>query len=251
MDGGRRRRAAIKSLHPDWKEKSETAKSTVALENEVKCTTISWGKAFPIIEFPSFCWQNIMESTLRDIVSHELQKIKQSSSHENQRNLTSYNNDFVWEFDGLNEEISTEIESEDLMLEMQKLLYEDLREEYIRRELEFFEEEDKYLAEAVLDHMNLSDDQISENSKVWCPICKKGELRENYQLVYCTHCSLRLDPGNDKINLDFLKVRLGEVHLEHLNRGCRAAPKFLMHNMFNLNALFIQCEACDTFEIVM
>lgn len=88
---------------------------------------------FLLLNFLPICWQNIMESTLRDIVSHELEKIKQSSSHENQTNLTSYNNDFVWEFDGLNEERSTEIESEDLMLEMQRLLYEDLREEFIRR----------------------------------------------------------------------------------------------------------------------
>ncbi|XP_074585943.1 uncharacterized protein LOC141841661 [Curcuma longa] len=246
MDGGRRRRAAFKSLHPDWKEKLEKCCLDRMKEQRAQ---LLWKMRSSAQQ--SHAEKNIMESTLRDIVSDELQKIKQSSSHENQRNLTSYSSDFVWEFDGLSEERSTEIESENLMLEMQRLLYEDLREEYIRRELEFFEEEDKYLAEAVLDHMNLSDDQISENNKVWCPICKKGELRENYQLIYCTHCSLRLDPGNDKINLDFLKVRLGEVHLEHLNRGCRAAPRFLMHNMFNLNALFIQCEACDTFEIVM
>lgn len=73
-----------------------------------------------------------MESTLREIVSDELQRM-QPSLVENQRNIVSKNNDVIWEFDGLHLENSTETASEELMLEMQRLLYEDLREELIRR----------------------------------------------------------------------------------------------------------------------
>ncbi|URD84466.1 alpha/beta hydrolase fold [Musa troglodytarum] len=155
--------------------------------------------------------EDIVESTLREIVSDELQKM-QPSLVVNQRNIVSRNNDVIWEFDGLHLENSTETASEELMLEMQRLLYEDLREELIRRELEFFEKEDEYLAQAVLENMNLNDNQL---------------------------------------NLNFLKSRLGEVHMDHLNRGCKATPSFCMQAMFNLNALFIQCEVCDTFEIVI
>lgn len=73
-----------------------------------------------------------MESTLREIVSDELQRM-QPSLVENQRNIVSKNSDVIWEFDGLHLENSTETASEELMLEMQRLLYEDLREELIRR----------------------------------------------------------------------------------------------------------------------
>ncbi|URD80679.1 alpha/beta hydrolase fold [Musa troglodytarum] len=194
--------------------------------------------------------EDIVESTLREIVSDELQKM-QPSLVVNQRNIVSRNNDVIWEFDGLHLENSTETASEELMLEMQRLLYEDLREELIRRELEFFEKEDEYLAQAVLENMNLNDNQNAENDKVWCPICKKGELRENHHIIRCTNCNLRFDAGIDKLNLNFLKSRLGEVHMDHLNRGCKATPSFCMQAMFNLNALFIQCEVCDTFEIVI
>ncbi|RZR77089.1 hypothetical protein BHM03_00002065 [Ensete ventricosum] len=174
--------------------------------------------------------QDIMESTLREIVSDELQKM-QPCLVENERNIISKNNDVIWEFDGLHLENSTETASEELMLEMQRLLYEDLREELIRKgtklyrassplsdwnilsvpnvtcwwnlcaELEFFEKEDEYLAQAVLENMNLNDNQNAENDKVWCPICKRGELRENRHTICCTNCNFRFDLGLDKVCL--------------------------------------------------
>ncbi|WOL17890.1 hypothetical protein Cni_G26683 [Canna indica] len=246
MDGDRRRRASVKSFHPDWKEK---LRQCCLVRVKEQRTQLLW--KIRSNRQQSQVKKDIVESTLRDIVTDELQKIKQSSFDENQRNLVPNNNDLIWEFDGQHGDKPTDMESEELMLEMQRLLYEDLREELIRRELEFFEEEDRYLAQAVFEHMNLNDNQNAENDKLWCPVCKRGELRDNHCLIYCTNCKLRLDPGNDKVNLDFLKSRLGEVHMDHLNRGCKATPKFCMMDMFNLNALFIQCQACDTFEVVI
>ena len=54
-----------------------------------------------------------------------------------------------------------------------------------------------------------------------------------------------------QVKLDFLKERLGEVHTEHLERGCKVTPKFCMETIFDLTALYIQCTVCGTFEVVI
>lgn len=247
MDGNRPRRASVKAHRPNWKEKlRENCLRRVREER----TQLLWKIRSTGHEAPSE--KEIVESTFRDIVSDELQKIKQSSTCGSQRISVTKSNDVLWEYDGLHmDSNSSEIESEELMMEMERLLYEDLREELISRELDIYEEEDEYLARAVFEHMQLNDDQVCNNDKVWCPICKRGELREAHHLIYCTHCNLRLDLENDKVNLEFLRDRLGEVHMEHLDKGCKATPKFCMETVFNLTALYIQCRACNTFEIVV
>lgn len=190
--------------------------------------------------------KEVVESTFRHIVSDELEKIKVSPLGDSDGIFNSKNDDILWQHDHL----CSEIESEDLMMEMERMLYEDLREEKIRRELELIEEEDEYLARAVFEHMQINDDQ-SLKSKTWCPICKRGELKETLQLIHCTDCKLQLDLENDKVNLEFLRTRLAEVHMEHLDRGCRALPEFSMETRFDLTALYIRCIACSTFEIVL
>lgn len=70
-----------------------------------------------------------MESTFRNIVSDELQKIKELSVSGKQEKEI----DVIWEYDGPPVVNTTETESEELLLEMERLLYEDLREELIRR----------------------------------------------------------------------------------------------------------------------
>lgn len=74
-----------------------------------------------------------MESAFRDIFSDELQKIKQSPLAECQETSMSKNDDLLWEYDGLHAEKPIEIESEDILIEMERLLYEELREEMIRK----------------------------------------------------------------------------------------------------------------------
>lgn len=126
--------------------------------------------------------------------------------------------------------------------------------------------------------------QGAENAKLWCPVCKQGELRETHNLIHCTLCKIRLDLEEDKVipictfagfpgilssfawnhlieldnfnlfnqvNLDFLRERLANVHMEHLDRGCTLSPKFCLHDMFGLNALYIRCDECSTFEVVV
>ncbi|KAF8391740.1 hypothetical protein HHK36_021974 [Tetracentron sinense] len=233
----RPRRLSVKTHHPNWKEK----------------------------EF--------MESAFRDIVSDELQKIKDSSLNDYLDISTSATqvNDELWEYDGLH--TASQDECEEIMIEMQRIFYEDLRVEPTSREPEgnvgtWEDEEDDYLAGLVFEHMQLNDDQVQIQAKTiflfysflspqivckketWCPICKRGELRENHNRIYCTLCKFQLNRG-DEVNLDFLRVRLGEAHTEHLDRGCRLTPKCCMETIFNLTALYIQCEACNTFEIVL
>lgn len=194
--------------------------------------------------------QGIVESAFRDIVSDELQKIKQLPVGRSQEISLFKSDDLLWEYNGLHADNSIAIESEDILIEMERLLYEELREEMIRSELKVHEEEDDYLARAVFEHMQLHNNE-ADNDKVWCPICKQGDLREAYHLIYCTACDLRLDLENDKVNLDFLRERLGQVHMEHLERGCKATPTFCLEAVFDLTALYIRCQACDTFEIVI
>ncbi|MQL73889.1 hypothetical protein Taro_006248 [Colocasia esculenta] len=180
-------------------------------------------------------------------------RIKHSSLNDQTGISKSGCDDLLWEYDSHQVDYSSaESHYEELLIEMERCLYEDLREESIRKELELYEEEDEYLARAVFEHMQLNDGQAEEKGSIWCPICKQGEVRENdHHLIYCTICNLQLDLGNDKMNLEFLRGRLGEVHEEHLDKGCKATPSFFMETGFNLTALYIRCQACNTFEIVL
>ncbi|KAE8009889.1 hypothetical protein FH972_006296 [Carpinus fangiana] len=196
---------------------------------------------------------DLIKSTFHDIVSDELKKIKDSSLNDCLKFPTSTPeaSDVLWEYDGLHN--AHEGECEEILLEMQRIFYEDLTAEPTRKEpdrhIETWEdEEDEYLARAVYEHMQLNDEQVSE--KIWCPICKQGELLENYHLIYCTLCKLQLNKGNE-VNLDLLRIRLAEVHTEHLDHGCRSKPKFCVETRFDLTALYICCMSCKIFEVVI
>lgn len=197
--------------------------------------------------------EDFITSAFQDIVSDELKKIKDSSLDDNLKIPTSAPeaNDMLWEYDGLHQ--AYQGECEDILLEMQRIFYEDLRVEPTRKEpdshIETWEdEEDEYLARAVYEHMQLNDEQVQK--EIWCPICKQGELQENYHLMYCTLCELKLNKDNE-VSLDLLRVRLAEAHADHLDRGCRLKPKFCMETRFDLNALYICCPGCDIFEVVI
>lgn len=75
--------------------------------------------------------QEIMESTFRGIVSDELKKIKLLPLN-GQMGISPTEISDVWEYDGPHEG-TQENDSEELLIEMQRLLYEDLREELIQR----------------------------------------------------------------------------------------------------------------------
>ncbi|KAK7351940.1 hypothetical protein VNO77_11727 [Canavalia gladiata] len=171
----------------------------------------------------------------QDIVSDEFNKMN--------------TDDLLWE-DPLT---SYQGECQDILLEMQRIFYEDLKSQPpvqdLESEIETWEDEvDEYLARAVYDHMQLKADKVHKE-EIWCPICKQGELKDSHNLIYCTCCELQLSKANE-LTLDFLRDRLAEVHTEHLDRACRLKPKFCIKTKFNLTALYISCEGCDTFEVI-
>ncbi|KAL5189294.1 RPA-interacting protein A [Glycine soja] len=159
--------------------------------------------------------EDIVKCAFQDIVSDEFNKMK-------------HTDEMLWEYEGPPD-----------------TTYQDLE-----CDIETWEDEvDQYLARAVCEHMQLNEDE-AHGKEIWCPICKQGELKDNHNIICCTCCELRLHKAS-KLTLDFLLDRLAKVHTEHFDKGCRLKPKFCMRTKFNLTALYISCEGCDTFEVVI
>ncbi|XP_014500218.1 uncharacterized protein LOC106761205 isoform X2 [Vigna radiata var. radiata] len=142
-----------------------------------------------------------LKCALEDIVSDEFHKMKRRD-------------EVLWEYEGPPLTTCPD-QYEEILLEMQRIFYEDLKSQpqELESDVEIWEHEvDEYLSRAVYEHMQLNEDELT---------------------------------------LDFLRDRLAEVHTEHLDRGCRLKPKFCMKTKFNLTALYISCEGCDTLEVVI
>ncbi|EPS70874.1 hypothetical protein M569_03887, partial [Genlisea aurea] len=189
-----------------------------------------------------------VKTTLQGIVSDELRKILCSSLDQSCiPAIDAAANDMIWEYDGLH--TAHQVECEEVLLEMQKIFYEDLRSEENTRgsSLKTWEDdEDEYLARMVYEHMQLGTNQ----KEVWCPVCKKGELRESGDAIFCCLCELKLRKGHE-VDLEFLRARLGEAHAEHFNGGCTLKPEFTTETRFGLTALYIKCKECNSLELVV
>ncbi|TYJ27883.1 hypothetical protein E1A91_A07G220100v1 [Gossypium mustelinum] len=178
-------------------------------------TRLLWKMRLPAAQ--SFNHKEFINTAFQDIVSDELKKIKGSPISDclESSNSVSSAPDELWEYSGLQD--AYQGECEEILLEMQRIFYEDLRREPAGKEpkegIESWEDEqDEYLARAVYEHMQLNDEQV---------------------------------------NLDVLRDRLAEAHVDHLERGCRLKPKFCLETKFGLTALYILCQDCSTFEIVI
>ncbi|XVF31980.1 hypothetical protein REPUB_Repub17cG0042200 [Reevesia pubescens] len=214
-------------------------------------TRLLWKMRLPAAQ--SLTHKEFIKSAFQDIVSDELKKIKVASLSDcsESSNSVSKVTDELWEYNGLQD--AHQGECEEILLEMQRIFYEDLRTEPPGKEPEervetWEDEEDEYLARAVYEHMQLNDEQV--HKQIWCPICKQGELQQNHQLIYCTFCKLRLN-REDEVNLDRLRGRLAQAHADHFEGGCRLKPKFLVETRYGLTALYILCQDCTTFEVVI
>ncbi|XVF72357.1 hypothetical protein PTKIN_Ptkin12aG0115400 [Pterospermum kingtungense] len=213
-------------------------------------TRLLWKIRLPAL---SLNHKELMKCAFQDIVSDELKKIKDSSLTDclESSNSVSKPTDELWEYNGLQD--ACQGDCEEILFEMQRIFYEDLRTEPVGKEAEerietWEDEEDEYLACAVYEHMQLKDDRA--HNQIWCPICKQGELQQNHQLIYCSLCKLQLNRENE-VNLDVVRNRLAEAHADHLDRGCRLKPKFCLETRFGLTALYILCQDCSTFEVVI
>ncbi|KAL8055734.1 hypothetical protein ABFX02_04G075000 [Erythranthe guttata] len=245
-------RPSLKSLaslnnYPKWKHKLRENCLKRVREDR---TRLLWKLRLPEAKFSNN--EEFIKSTLQDIVSDELRKIKGSSPVEGSApTFGAATDDMIWEYDGLH--TAYQGDCEDMLLAMQRVFYEDLRTEETRKGPDDFiraweDEEDEYLARVVFDHMQLNSDQVAE--EVWCPICKQGKLQENSHHIYCSQCELKLNRDHE-VDLNTLRVRLGEAHTEHLDKGCRLKPDFCVDSKFDLTALYIKCQGCSMFEIVL
>ncbi|KAL3850496.1 hypothetical protein ACJIZ3_012378 [Penstemon smallii] len=237
--------------YPSWKHKLRENCFKRVREDR---TRLLWKLRLPECEDHSPKSKGIVNSTFRDIVSDELRKIKETSFHGSSeaKMFGTATDDKIWEYDCLY--TAYEVDCEEILLETQRIFYEDLMmmeettkvsESYVKT---MEDEEDEYLAHAVYEHMQLNSEKVKE--KVYCPVCKRGELHENGYHIYCNQCELKLKRG-DEVNLNLLQLRLGEVHAEHLDRGCRLRPEFCTETIFELTALYIKCQGCNTFEVVL
>ncbi|XP_010679037.1 uncharacterized protein LOC104894487 isoform X2 [Beta vulgaris subsp. vulgaris] len=248
-------RQPLKTLHISWKEKLKESCYRRVKEDR---SQLLWSFRSPLNQ--SSAKQESIKSAFEGIVSDELKKIKNQYSDSSEfPSSLSGEDDVLWEYDGT--QTANKGECEEILLEMQRIFYEDIRLELsekgmlhpLAKEAEesiiLEDEEDEYLASAVNEYMQLND-RKSWKEQIWCPVCKKGELQENEHLIYCNLCHLKLNRG-DEVNLSLLRDRLAEAHEEHLDRGCRSKPKFCIETVFDLTALYIQCQLCATFEIVI
>ncbi|XP_022137009.1 uncharacterized protein LOC111008573 isoform X2 [Momordica charantia] len=144
--------------------------------------------------------QDFVKSAFQDIFSDELKKIKDQSLNDYDNKLPSAPecDDVLWEYEGIQD--AYEGEGEEILLEMQRIFYEDLDVDVRQKGSEgpivtWEDEEDEFLARAVYEHMQLNSEKVFE--KFWCPICKQGELLENNRSIHCTHCGLQLSKANE------------------------------------------------------
>ncbi|KAI3806213.1 hypothetical protein L1987_22110 [Smallanthus sonchifolius] len=242
-------RSSIKSHvsfnnYPRWKDKlRENCYNRVRADR----SRLLWKMRLPDSRDHSPRHEELVKSTFQDIVSEELRKIKETPM----KSCSETSDDMLWEYDGLH--AAYQGECEEILLEMQKIFYEDLKSEQIGKEPDSFikvweEEEDEYLARAVFENMQLNDEKVGK--EVWCPMCKQGVLQQNRHLIFCSLCELKLDRG-DEVTLELLRDQLAEAHGQHFDRGCRLRPKFCIHSKFDITALYMECQDCNTFEIVI
>lgn len=100
---------------------------------------------------------------------------------------------------------------------------------------------------------------MENNRHIYCNMCEMQLNKGEEVLILCSYSSLCYSnkPLNlsliltYQVNLNILQERLAEAHAEHLERGCRLKPKFSVQSVYNLKALYITCEVCNTFEVVV
>ncbi|PWA54980.1 hypothetical protein CTI12_AA432740 [Artemisia annua] len=248
------RRSAIKSNtsfnnYPIWKLKlRENCCKRVRADRD----RLLWKTRIPESKDQTFKREELIKSSFQDIVSDELKRMKETPMKSCSETLSAdaeTSDDMIWEYDGLHE--AYQGECEEILLEMQRIFYEDLENEQIGKDSyinAWEDEEDEYLARAVFENMQLNDDKVGK--EVWCPMCNQGELQQNRHLIICSLCELKLSRG-DEVTLEIMRDRLAEAHGQHFDRGCRLKPKFCIKSKFDMTALYMECQGCNTFEIVI
>ncbi|MCO5577402.1 hypothetical protein L7F22_031234 [Adiantum nelumboides] len=186
-----------------------------------------------------------------DILVNEIDRLRQRTNGEPPHAQTDPDA-MLWEYQP--SEAPSESGNDDyeeLMIAMQNILYEDLRNESKIKEsllLEEFEkscEQENRAFSVMLEQL-----QNIEEDGVICPICRAGKLQQNQHFIFCSCGHLRLDVQHEKVNLEFLRERLEELLQQHQDSGCKSQPVFCTDNRFSMTALYMQCSSCEIFELV-
>jgi hypothetical protein len=191
--------------------------------------------------------------------SNHLRLSSSEAAVESGRDETDAANDMLWDFDPLDvSDMSrdpsgnlSELEYEDLMLEMERTLHEEMEEEAQRHEMAIVMEYEK--AEAALrDSIEAHERMMLEGSTpaVLCPLCQRGRLFQGNNSIFCINGDFRIDTQHDHINLQYLQNRLEEVCQDH-SKSCAQVPGFVLQERFNIKALYLACQDCGTFQIVI
>lgn len=247
MDGGdTHRRCSLKERQTQWKQKlRENCLKRVRHER----SQLLW----KIRSQGPLATASDKELALRGILSNEISRFTESPGRPRDRDAAAggQDNDMLWEYEpqpGGSSVLDSE-EYASLILEMEQALYEDARRDLEAREASMLEEYEK--TEALEDQMvdSLLRHSAAEESGVLCPMCRRGALQQEQQIIFCC-CGFRLDTLNDQIGLMFLKNRLAELWQKHADL-CKEFPSFLKGDEFGFSALYMQCNTCYTFDLVI
>lgn len=206
-------RRCVKARQSQWKEKLREGCLSRVRENK---SQLLW--KFRVAREAAEP-KEIAVSAFEQIISDELQKSKQSCHGDSRSAFIPDNDDALWDYEP--SEATRKLdkdEYEEILLEMERLLHDDIQAELKQRDavlLEDYEQtcalEEESVAAALFEHMKIQ----------------------------------------EQVDLPDLQKRLSDVLEEHHGKGCKAQPKFCVESQFEISALFMKCSVCETFELVL
>lgn len=93
------------------------------------------------------------------------------------------------------------------------------------------------------------DDEPGDLSRgVACPVCRDRVLQTALGTLFCA-CGLRIDTGA-AVDLEHVRALLADSLLGHA-QCCDAAPQFVVHDRFGLQALYLDCAHCAALVLIL
>ncbi|KAG0586422.1 hypothetical protein KC19_2G089700 [Ceratodon purpureus] len=253
------RRSPIKSWTPKWKDKLKEMCLQRVRDDRAQLLWKIRNSPHPVSESNTHN-NKFVQSTFRNIVTDELKRVLGSSTNavtSSDKDLASEEQDadMLWNYETMTARAPSELAKEDyvdLMVAMERALYDDLLAEMRAQEEELLEDfesavslEDDAIADLIQDFQELSSDGVL------CPLCKKSQLKQFKTVIVCTCGDFRFDTKDDQIGLKFLQTRLADVHEQHTDSGCSAQPSFSIESQFGIPALLMRCSKCESFQCVL
>ncbi|XP_057824583.1 uncharacterized protein LOC131036657 isoform X4 [Cryptomeria japonica] len=215
MEGHHPKRCPLKTRPPKWKEKLREICLSRVREDRSQLL-----HKFRLSSKSAINSKETAVFALEQIVSEELIKVRNSSDGDIKNVILSDKDDAIWDYEPSQSVKKLDnVEYQEILLEMQRLLYDDIEVELKQRDADLLEDyekacalEDESLAAAFSEHMKIHEEQV---------------------------------------DIEFLRKRLSEVLEEHYSKGCKGQTKFCIESQFNIYALYMQCSMCEAFEIVL